>query len=132
MKKANYRPKAKRYTTETLPDRELAIHATMALWRADVSWFLDGLNPQNEARWMPQTIEQWQAPTDLSIKSGIARTIRYIQEGIRNSPVDSPAFINGSKWMMHCGCVSSRGSALPASLIWGLEVRARWRRSGWP
>ena len=103
MKKARYRPKAKRYTTETLPDRELAIHATMALWRADVSWFLDGLDAVNEPKWIPQTIEQWQAQTDSSVKYGIARTIRYIQEGIRNSPTDSPAFINGSKWMMHCG-----------------------------
>lgn len=103
MKKANYRPKAKRYTTETLPDRELAIHATMALWRADIFWFLDGLNPDNEARWIAQTLEQWQSPSDSSIKWGIAKTIRYIQEGIRASPPDSLAFINGSKWMAHCG-----------------------------
>ena len=112
MKKANYRPKAKRYTTETLPDRELAIHATMALWRADVSWFLDGLDARHEAHWIPQTIEQWQAQTDSSIKFGLVRTIRYIQEGIRNSPMDTPAFMNGSRWMMHCGYVALRVSVV--------------------
>ena len=104
MKKANYRPKAKRYTTETLPDRELAIHAIMALWRADVSWFLDGLDPTHEPFWIPQTLEQWLAQTDNSIKYSIARTIRYIQEGIRRSPIESKQFQNGSMWMMHCGC----------------------------
>lgn len=114
MKRANYRPKAKRYTTETLPDRELAIHATMALWRADVFWFLDGLNPDHAPQWIPQTIEQWQAQTDSSIKWGIARTIRYIQEGIRASLTDSPAFINGSMWMMHCGYVNT---VLPVSVM---------------
>lgn len=103
MKKANYRPKAKRYTTETLPDRELAIHAIMALWRADVSWFLDGLDLNNAPKWIPQNMEQWQAPSDSSIKYGIARTMRYIMEGIRNSPTDSPAFTNGSAWMAHAG-----------------------------
>ena len=102
MKKASYRPKAKRYTTETLPDRELAIHAIMALWRADVSWFLDGLDITHQPYWIPQTLEQWHAQTDSSVKYGIARTIRYIQEGIRASPVDSKQFVTGSAWMAHC------------------------------
>ncbi|EKM59988.1 uncharacterized protein PHACADRAFT_115378 [Phanerochaete carnosa HHB-10118-sp] len=103
VKKANYRPKAKRYTTETLPDRELAIHVTMALWRADVHWFLDGINPDNEPRWIPDTLEQWQAESGSSVKWGMAKTIRYIQEGIRASAEGSPTFVAGSKWMMHCG-----------------------------
>ncbi|PSR92202.1 hypothetical protein PHLCEN_2v4732 [Hermanssonia centrifuga] len=103
LKKANFRPKAKRYTTETLPDRELALHATLALWRSDVHWFLDGLNMANEPYWIAQTLEQWAAPADSSVRLAIARTIRYIQEGLRSTPVGSDVWQAGSAWVMHCG-----------------------------
>ncbi|KAI0340881.1 hypothetical protein BDW22DRAFT_1485833 [Trametopsis cervina] len=103
MKKANYRPRAKRYTTETLPDRELALHAIMALWRADVSWFLEGLDLAQEPQWIAHTLETWQSTVDNSLKYSFARTIRYIQEGVRNSPVESRSFIHGARWMMNVG-----------------------------
>ena len=70
VERANPLPSAERYTSETLPDYNMAIHAIAALWCADVSWFLDGLDaswllywldPQNEFRWEPQTLELWQA-----------------------------------------------------------------------
>ena len=101
MKKANYRPKAKRYTTETLPDRELLVHAILALWRADTSWFLDNLDPAEERAWIPHALEHWQASTDYSIKFGYVRTMRLVLEGVRNSPVDSHSWIVGSKWVVN-------------------------------
>ena len=102
LKKAGYRPKAKRYTAETLPDRELALHAILALWRADVHWFLDGLHPEHEDKWIPQTLEQWHSPADYSVRLGLARTIRYIQEGLEKMPHDSPVYQTGVTWIMRC------------------------------
>ncbi|KAI0089247.1 hypothetical protein BDY19DRAFT_1089227 [Irpex rosettiformis] len=103
MRKANYRPKAKRYTTETLPDRELLLHAIMALWRADVTWFIEGIDNSQEHLWISQVLETWHSPVDNSIKYSYATTIRYIQEGIRNSPTDSNVYQLGAKWMTQCG-----------------------------
>ncbi|KAI0686496.1 hypothetical protein BC835DRAFT_1523052 [Cytidiella melzeri] len=106
MRKSNYRPKAKRYTTETLLDRELTLHAIMALWRADVSWLVEGLDVSQEPMWIPQVLELWQSTVDDSIKHGYARTMMYVQEGVRESPTDSRLFELGSKWMIQCSCGS--------------------------
>lgn len=101
LKKPAYRPKAKRYTTETLPDRELALLAMLALWRADVHWIIDGISLDRKDRWIGEALDQWQAPADYSVRLALARTIRYIQDGLQTTPSDSYPYRAGLAWLMH-------------------------------
>lgn len=101
LKKPAYRPKAKRYTTETLPDRELALLAMLALWRADVHWIIDGIDLDRKDRWIGEALDQWQAPADYSVRLALARTIRYIQDGLQTTPSDSYPYRAGLAWLMH-------------------------------
>ncbi|KAJ3551785.1 hypothetical protein NM688_g4509 [Phlebia brevispora] len=127
LKKPAWRPKAKRYTTETLPDRELALHGLLALWRADVHWFIDGMSMENKDRWIAETLEQWQAPADYSVRLAIARTIRYIQEGLRTTPKDSYCYQAGVTWLMHCasGSMAAFGMSL-LSCRTDFEAQRMW------
>lgn len=65
-------------------------------------WFIDGLNLDNQDKWITQTLEQWLTPADYSVRLAIARTMRYIQEGLRNIPKDSYCYLAGVTWIMHC------------------------------
>ena len=79
------------------------MHTIMALWRADVYWFLDHLDVAQEGTWIAQALEQWQPHTDQSVKYAFARTVRALQEGIRNSSTESRVWQNGSRWIMSWG-----------------------------
>ena len=81
------------------------MHAILALWRADVHWFLDSLDPDREEMWIPETLAQWQAPADYSVRLALARTIRYVQDGLRNTPQESVCYQTGVTWIMHCAWV---------------------------
>lgn len=101
LKKVGLRPKAKRYTSETLPDRELVAFSIIALLRAIPVWYLTSLDESQESSWIPATVEVWRAPLDPAIKLGLARMFRGIVDTIARLGPETRFFDIACSWLQH-------------------------------
>ena len=99
IKKPAFRPKAKRYTSETMPDRELLSLACLALLRLDYTWFLATLNPQESHTWVPISLELYQVPGDFVVKMSLHRTAGHGIDYISSYPPEHPNFMLYTNWM---------------------------------
>lgn len=107
-RKISIRPKAKRYTSETLPDRDLLILSMMTLWRADVWWYHDALDEAVIGRIFSTSVSIYSMPMDPAVRWSLARTFRYLMESIVQCPVDSPRRPLLLTWVTETGYVGLR------------------------
>ncbi|KAL4251095.1 Ras-GAP domain-containing protein [Abortiporus biennis] len=101
IKKPAFRPKAKRFTSETLPDRELLSLACLALYRADPWWYLDVISKDHALTSTSGSLELWFAPTDPIVKTAMNRTCRCSLEAIIRMSPDHPMFPACANWFGH-------------------------------
>ena len=106
-RKISIRPKAKRYTSETLPDRDLLILSMMTLWRADVWWYHDALDEAVIGRIFSTSVSIYSMPMDPAVRWSLARTFRYLMESIVQCPVDSPRRPLLLTWVTETGYVEA-------------------------
>ncbi|THH31919.1 hypothetical protein EUX98_g2275 [Antrodiella citrinella] len=99
IKKPAFRPKAKRYTSETMPDRELLSLAALALFRADYTWQLATLDATEKHTWLPHTLEMYQVPGDFVVKMSVHRSIGTGIDYILRYPPEHPRFQLYTEWM---------------------------------
>ncbi|KAI0080777.1 hypothetical protein K474DRAFT_1717515 [Panus rudis PR-1116 ss-1] len=107
IRKPNARPKARRYVQETVTDRELLSLACLALYRADINWYLCALHMDQKPYWIPGTVELWLAPSDPSVKVSMNRTTRHALDVIIEMSPEHPWWIHCAGWMT---------SVMPATL----------------
>ena len=105
-RKISIRPKAKRYTSETLPDRDLLILSMLTLWRADVWWYHDTLDEAVNDRIFSASISVYATPTDPAVRWSLARTVRYLFESVVQCPVEHPRRPMMLAWMSQTGYVN--------------------------
>ncbi|KAH9927288.1 uncharacterized protein B0H18DRAFT_1161603 [Fomitopsis serialis] len=99
IKKPALRPKAKRYTSETLPDRELLAYSLLALFRADPMLYINGLDVSQESKWTKVCVECWHAPGDPAIKMSLAKTFRSWVDMLVRLPPEHPRHQVGCIWL---------------------------------
>ncbi|PCH40763.1 hypothetical protein WOLCODRAFT_88808 [Wolfiporia cocos MD-104 SS10] len=90
IKKPALRPKAKRYTSETLPDRELLAFSMLALYRTDPLWNIASFSSGED--WVPFIVECWRCPLDPAIKLAMARTFRSKIDMVARMSPEHPRF----------------------------------------
>ncbi|KAH9948737.1 hypothetical protein B0H21DRAFT_787622 [Amylocystis lapponica] len=99
VRRAQLRPKAKRYTSETLPDRDLVVVALLALTRQNPMWFFAHLDYAYQDLWVPGTIEQWHTPMDPALKVSLNRTFRRCVETVKSMRPDHPKYEIIGPWL---------------------------------
>ncbi|TFY54349.1 hypothetical protein EVJ58_g8920 [Rhodofomes roseus] len=99
MKKPALRPKAKRYTSETLPDRELLAYSLLALYRAEPMLFLNHLDMSQQSQWIKSCVEAWHAPADPAIKMSMAKTFRGWVNAMVRLPPEHPRYEACCAWL---------------------------------
>ncbi|GBE80125.1 hypothetical protein SCP_0213280 [Sparassis crispa] len=99
MKKIAVRPKAKRYTSETLPDRELIVFSILALYRTDPMFWIESLTMDQEPHWIPEGLDLWRTPRDLTHKLCMARTFRRLVDAVVNMTPENVYFEVASAWL---------------------------------
>lgn len=104
-RKSAIRPKAKRYTSETLPDRDLFILSLLTLWRTDIWWYHDCLQPGEIDGVFAACVTVYSAPADPAVKWSLGRTFRYLIESVVQFPRDSPRYPLLVKWVEEVGYV---------------------------
>ncbi|KAI0638553.1 hypothetical protein C8Q77DRAFT_1047292 [Trametes polyzona] len=102
-RKSSIRPKAKRYTSETLPDRELFILSLLTLWRTDIWWYHDCLQPGEIDRIFTACVTIYSAPADPAVKWSLGRTFRYLIESVVQCPQDNPRYPLLVRWVEEVG-----------------------------
>ena len=110
------RPKGKRYTAETVADRELLSLAVLALYRAEINWFLSIIDLDTELYWVPGAVELWMIPCDTSVKVSMNRTTRYAFDTISHMSPQHPVWMAAASWMA-CAMYVPNYSQLPAGLL---------------
>jgi hypothetical protein len=68
IKKAATRPKARRYSTDALSDRELLLLAVLSMWRSDADFYMTDLTIVEAEEWLKLSLKIWDAPVDVSVK----------------------------------------------------------------
>ncbi|KAI0371618.1 hypothetical protein BV20DRAFT_1017123 [Pilatotrama ljubarskyi] len=102
-RKSAIRPKAKRYTSETLPDRELLILGILTLWRSDIWWYHDCWNLEQLDTVFDACVTVYSAPADPAVKWSLGRTFRYLIESVVQCSPDSPRYPALTKWVEEVG-----------------------------
>ncbi|KAI0737738.1 hypothetical protein C8Q80DRAFT_1276173 [Daedaleopsis nitida] len=104
-RKVNLRPRAKRYTSETLPDRDLLILGLLTLWRADIWWYHDCLTEEVVSIVFTSCLSIYMSPADPAVRWSLGRTFRYFIESVVQCPVDNPKWPLLLKWVTEVGPV---------------------------
>ncbi|KZT29450.1 hypothetical protein NEOLEDRAFT_1128208 [Neolentinus lepideus HHB14362 ss-1] len=99
VKRASQRPKSRRYTSETLSDRELLVLAICSLWRANYRYYFIALVLIPTPDWLPVGIKVWESPMDSSVKQSTAWSIRYLCELIFSMQPEDEYFHEAVTWM---------------------------------
>ncbi|KDQ64130.1 hypothetical protein JAAARDRAFT_118551 [Jaapia argillacea MUCL 33604] len=99
VRRSAARPKSKRYTSETLSDRELLILAICSLWRANYHYYFIALQILDTPDWVPVAIKVWESPMDSCVKQSSAWSIRYLGELIFSMTPNDKYFKDAVLWM---------------------------------
>ncbi|KAG8218508.1 hypothetical protein J3R82DRAFT_4145 [Butyriboletus roseoflavus] len=89
VRRAAARPKAKRFTSETLTDKDLLLLAILALWRADLSYSMLPVDEEDSLQWSITFTRIWDSEADTSVKISAATTFQWLVDlFFRMSPED--------------------------------------------
>ncbi|KAF8450670.1 hypothetical protein L210DRAFT_3520995 [Boletus edulis BED1] len=89
VRRAATRPKAKRFTSETLTDKDLLLLAILALWRADFSYSMLPIDEEDSLQWSITFTHVWDSEADTSVKISAATTFQCLVDMFfRMSPED--------------------------------------------
>lgn len=103
IKKAALRPRAKRYSSETLPDPELLSFSVLALFRADPMWHLASMDDSQIPGYIPTIIRCWGSPGDQAVKMAMSRTFRTTVDRIARMVPEHPFFQRSCTWLANAG-----------------------------
>ncbi|CDO69579.1 hypothetical protein BN946_scf184759.g19 [Trametes cinnabarina] len=102
-RKSAIRPKAKRYTSETLPDRDLFTLSLLTLWRSDMWWYHDCWQVEDLDTAFNACVTIYSAPADPAVKWSLGRTFRYLVEAVVQYPRNDPRYPALTKWANEVG-----------------------------
>lgn len=102
-RKAALRPRAKRYTSETLPDRDLLILGILTLWRADIWWYHDLLSDDVVDNVFPTCVAIYTSPADPAVRWSLGRTFGYFIDSVVQCPTNNPKYPILMRWVKEVG-----------------------------
>ncbi|KAF9226729.1 hypothetical protein BS17DRAFT_500836 [Gyrodon lividus] len=89
VRRAALRPKAKRFTSETLTDKDLMILAILALWRSAPDYYILQIDHAQVESWVSMSARIWDSEADPSVKISAAMSFQHITDiFFRMSPGD--------------------------------------------
>ncbi|EIN11059.1 hypothetical protein PUNSTDRAFT_51619 [Punctularia strigosozonata HHB-11173 SS5] len=94
------RPKLKRASSETIPDREWLLLAVLALWRVDIDFYLQWLSVAESADKGLNALKLWDSTCDLAVKMALDLSFRYLSKYVFALSPDSPYLSAAVPWLM--------------------------------
>ncbi|KAL4081516.1 hypothetical protein V8B97DRAFT_1923406 [Scleroderma yunnanense] len=84
------RPKAKRFTSETLPDKDLLLLAILTLWRASPDYYITQIDHGQYEDWLTSAARIWDSEVDTSVKIATAMAIQQLTDIFFRMTRDDP------------------------------------------
>lgn len=105
IKRAVPRPNAKRFTSETIADRELLVLAILSLYRIDARIFLMQCSDKDLDGWVTDTVQILQRPGDPAVPLSSVRTFMRVALWILELKPGEDLYHEGTSWMTKAMCV---------------------------
>lgn len=99
MRRTAPRPKAKRFTSETLPDKDLLLIAVLTLWRASPDYYITQFDKAHFDEWLATTARLWDAEVDTAVKIAAAMAIQQFTDIFFRMSRDDPFHEKLEYWM---------------------------------
>ncbi|KAI0065862.1 hypothetical protein BV25DRAFT_1988944 [Artomyces pyxidatus] len=131
LKRASLRPKAKRFTAETVSDRELMLIGILHLWRSNLEWSFTSLTQQEISEWMPMALNVWEQQTDASVQYSIALALSQVGLQLDALRPSDPMYDTAGPWKI---CVTPAAVRTIANALLNsrleLERQRMWAEIG--
>ncbi|THH13571.1 hypothetical protein EW146_g6666 [Bondarzewia mesenterica] len=82
LKRTSFRPKAKRFTAETVSDRELLLIGILHLWKCNIGWSFTDMPCEELTTWVPAALKTWEEQTDPSVQYSIALALLQVSKQV--------------------------------------------------
>ncbi|KAI6152285.1 hypothetical protein BKA82DRAFT_4387651 [Pisolithus tinctorius] len=99
LRRAADRPKAKRFTSETLPDTDLLLIAVLTLWRASPDYYISQIDSSHFDDWLATAARIWDSEADTAVKIGAAMTIQQLTDIYFRMDPEDPSHDRLESWM---------------------------------
>ncbi|KAH7887502.1 hypothetical protein F5I97DRAFT_2056906 [Phlebopus sp. FC_14] len=80
IRRAALRPKARRFTSETLVDKDLMLLAILTLWRTTPDYYIIQLHPEELCDWISMSGRIWDSEADTAVKIAAASSFQHITD----------------------------------------------------
>ncbi|KAI0040644.1 hypothetical protein FA95DRAFT_1647858 [Auriscalpium vulgare] len=131
LKRASLRPKAKRFTAESVSDRELMLIGILHLWRSNLEWSFTGLTQSEMEEWMPMALSVWEQQTDASVQYSIALALSHVGVQLDALRPSDPLYATAGPWKLSVtpAAIRTIANALLNSRL-ELERQRMWAEIG--
>jgi neurofibromin 1 len=99
MKRPASKPQSKRYTSETIADRDLLVLAILALFRIDARCFLYESETKELDDWVTDTVQLIQRPGDPAVPLSALRTFIHAANWVHGLDPGDEFYEKGRVWM---------------------------------
>ena len=94
------RPKAKRFTAETVSDRELLNIGILHLWRKSIEWSFFEWPRQEMIDWIPRAIRIWEEQSDASVQYSMAQAFAHLAASVDKMRPSDPFYETSQPWRL--------------------------------
>ncbi|EGO02251.1 hypothetical protein SERLA73DRAFT_166724 [Serpula lacrymans var. lacrymans S7.3] len=124
VKRAAARPKAKRFTSETLVEKDLLLLAILTLWRADPNYYITHIGQAEIDDLMPAAAKIWESPVDTAVKISAATSFQHMTDiFFKMHPTD--AFYDTIQAWLKSSIASTLTSTVKKLLLSRIEPEAQ-------
>lgn len=100
VRRAALRPKAKRFTSETLADKDLMLIAILALWRAAPDYYITNVEKTSDPnRWREMSVRIRTSDTDTAVKISAASSFQHFTDIFFRMDPNDPYYEMCESWM---------------------------------
>jgi hypothetical protein len=124
IKRTSPRPKVKRVTIETLPDREVLLLGLFSIWRTHSIFYMAAPEPSDINEWFLSIMKIWEGQNDSALKISGACSFRLAMEIAFGIPTAHPIETGLTGWLKQGLLVVSPIS----DILVTDESRFRWNR----
>ncbi|KAG1752509.1 uncharacterized protein EDB91DRAFT_1102988 [Suillus paluster] len=101
IRRAASRPKAKRFTSETLIDKDLMLLSILALWRASPDYYITNIGQSHMEGWLSVSARIRDSDVDTAVKISAATSNQHLIDIYFKMPPNDPYYETIEGWMKH-------------------------------
>jgi hypothetical protein len=99
LKRSSTRPKIRQAPSESIGDRDWLLLTVVALWRADISFYLHWLSVAENNDKSMTALRLWDSPCDITVKISLEQFFRHLSRYVFAMRPDNPYLPIAVPWL---------------------------------